>query len=225
MRIVIVGASRFGVATAKKLVSDGNEVVLVDENRDRLDRVADQLDCGLVHGDGTLPSTLRDAYSDGCDALITLTNESNANILAATVGRSIGYRRVIPQIVEPELLSVCEELGLDDVITPHETVAESIVVSLKQSHGSDPGLRLSGALRGVSLSVPERLAGKTMKELDLPEGTLAIAHSRDGDESLPSDDLKLKKNDVVMFVTRAEKVETLAEYFRSSRDADEKAES
>ena len=35
MRVVILGASRFGAAIAKKLIEESHEVVLIDKDRDR----------------------------------------------------------------------------------------------------------------------------------------------------------------------------------------------
>ena len=131
MRIVVIGGSRLGVALVEKLLENGHEVVLVDESRERLDEVAERLDAGFIVGDGTLPQTLRDAYGDGADALLLMTNQDDVNILGAVVGRSIGFPRIVVQIVREQLLSVCEELGLDDVVTPHGTVARSIVQSLE----------------------------------------------------------------------------------------------
>jgi trk system potassium uptake protein TrkA len=101
------------VPTAHQLVEDGHEVVLIDIDRDRLDELADGLDCAMNRGDGTLPSPLRDAYGDGSDALVALTNVDDVNIVATMVGRAVGFDRVIPQTVRSELLSVVEELDLD----------------------------------------------------------------------------------------------------------------
>ncbi|MBS1303391.1 NAD-binding protein [Loktanella sp. SALINAS62] len=131
MRIIVVGASRFGVATLKQVMDKGHEAVLVDQSRERLDDISDEVECGLVHGDGTLPSILREAIGDGADVLMMLTNHDEANILGAAVGRSIGVERIVVQIIRPELLPICEELGLDEVVMPHETVARSIVSSLE----------------------------------------------------------------------------------------------
>lgn len=116
MRIVVVGASRFGQATTRQLLDKGHEVVLVDSDRSRLESLEEDLDCGMLHGDGSLPSIQRDAYGDHADALVLLTNSDDVNILAAAVGKSIGFERVLPQIVRGELISVCEELGLEDLI-------------------------------------------------------------------------------------------------------------
>jgi trk system potassium uptake protein TrkA len=131
MRIIVVGASRFGLATLRRLIENGHEAVLVDRDRDRLDLVSDEVECGLIHGDGTLPSILREAMGDGAQTLMMLTNQEEVNILGAAVGRSIGFERVVVQIIRTQLLPICDELGLDDVVTPHETVARSIVGALE----------------------------------------------------------------------------------------------
>ena len=116
MRIIVVGGSRFGIATLKHLLDKGHEAVLVDESRERLDDISDDVECGLIHGDGTLPSILREAMGDGADALMMLTNHDEANILGAAVGRSIGIERVVVQIIQTQLLPICEELGLEEVV-------------------------------------------------------------------------------------------------------------
>ena len=216
MQITILGASRFGVATAQHLIDEGHEVVLIDSDRARLDELADELDCGMVCGDGTLPSTLRDAYGDGSDALVALTNEDDVNILAAVVGRSVGFERVIPQIVQPELLSIVEELELDDVITPHDSLAKSIVGSLTEHSEVDTDLALHRELRLVHHIVPKALDGKTIGEIDLPEGARPVAHAGRDRENLAEEDVKLSRGDKLVFVTKKEDAEKLTNIFRES---------
>lgn len=213
MRITILGASRFGVATVKQLVEDGHEVVLIDEDRARLDELSETLDCGMIHGDGTLPSVLRDAYGDGSDALVALTNEDDVNILASVVGRSVGYGRVIPQIVRPELLSVVEELQLDDTITPHESVARAIVSALTQHSTVETDLTLHRDLRLVSHKVEEGLSGKTLGELELPDKVRAVAVVHGEEESFAADDTPISEGDRVMFVAHVDATDALNKLF------------
>jgi len=216
MHITILGASRFGVATAQHLIDEGHEVVLIDRDRARLDELADELDCGMVCGDGTLPSTLRDAYGDGSDALVALTNEDDVNILAAVVGRAVGFDRVIPQIVRPELLTVVEELDLDDVITPHDSLAKSIVGSLTEHAEVDADLSLHRELRLVHHIVPQAFDGRTIGEIDLPEGVRPVAHSGRERENLAENDVKLARGDKLIFVTKKEATGKLTKIFRES---------
>ena len=59
MRIVIAGATKLGATLAARLVDAKADVVLIDKDEAALDMLADTLDCGLIHGDATLPSVLR----------------------------------------------------------------------------------------------------------------------------------------------------------------------
>jgi trk system potassium uptake protein len=195
MRIIIVGASRFGIATARELIGDGQEVVIVDQDSERLEKLADQLDCGFLQGDGTLPTVLRDAFGDHADALVLLTNEDDVNILAAVVGRSIGFDRVIPQIVRNELLTVCDELGLEDVITPHSTVARSIVEALKDNSDTSVDLRLHKGIRVVGYSISADHDGKKVGELALPKDSRVIALAHGEEETLVDDSTELCQGD------------------------------
>jgi trk system potassium uptake protein TrkA len=213
MRVTVLGASRFGVATVTQLIEAGHEVILIDHDRDRLDQLADRLDCGMIDGDGTLPSTLRDAFGDGSDALLALTNEDEVNILASVVGRSVGYGRVIPQIVRPELLSVVSELELDDTITPHESVAKSIVAALTQHSEVTTDLSLHHELRLVSHRITAEMAGKTIGDLDLPAGCRPIALIRDDSEKLAEPDMDLAEDDRLMLVVMSGKTDKLNKMF------------
>lgn len=219
MRTVIVGASRFGTATARELTDDGHEVVIVDTDEAKLEQLADQLDCGFIHGDGTLPSVLRDAFGDHADSLVLLTNEDDVNILAALVGRSIGFERVIPQIVRAELLSVCDELELNDVITPHSTVARSIVQALKDKSDTSVDLRLHKGIRVVGYAITAAHDGQRVGELDLPAASRVIARAHGEEESLVDDDTELAEGDHLIVAVATEAVDELEKAL--TPDADE----
>jgi trk system potassium uptake protein TrkA len=213
MHVTILGASRFGVATAGQLIKAGHEVVLIDIEKARLDELSDGLDCAMVCGDGTLPSTLRDAYGDGSDALVALTNHDDVNILAAVVGRSVGYERLVPQIVRPELLSVVEELDIGDVITPHESLARSIVSALTEHGELDTDMALHRELRLVNHVVPEELAGTTLGDLDLPKGVRPVAHADAEAERLADPGIALSAGDHLFFVAANDAVKPLNRLF------------
>ncbi|WP_415922112.1 potassium channel family protein [Tateyamaria sp. SN6-1] len=213
MRIVIVGGSKFGVATAEQMIEHGHDVVLIDKDRDRLEKLSEQLDCGLIEGDGSSPSVLREAFSDKEDLLIALTNASDDNILTALVARSVGFGRVIPQIISPELLEVCSELELNDTITPHATVARSLCRALEEDTEVTEDLNLSGALRLKRVEVPEALDGKTLRDLDTPQSARPVALIDGEDEMLADADATLRAGMHVLFVVERERVKALEACF------------
>lgn len=212
MRVVILGASRFGAAIAEKLIEENHEVVLIDRDRDRLEKLAERLDCGMIEGDGTMPSVLQDTFRDEKDAFVAVTNASEDNILAALVARSVGFGRVIPQIVSSQLVNVCRQLELHDVINPHATVAESIADALEDKVALD-----SEALRNElclkRLAVPKRLAGKTFGALDLPKNVVGVALIKDEHEKLLADEQELSEGDYLLLAAEREQVEALTDMF------------
>ena len=210
MRIVIIGASSFGLAIAEELIETDREVVLIDKSRELLEQAAERIDCGMIEGDGSNPDVLREAFRDEDDVCIAVTNASEINILAALIGRSIGYGRVIPQITSNALLRVCCELGLDDVINPHAKVAEDIVDMLT---GDDEAMKeplLQDDLLLTRVTVPERLAGE---RLDLPGQGRLVALIRDGEEQLPGQDVTLQAGDVLIVVLPRDRQEDLTKAF------------
>jgi trk system potassium uptake protein TrkA len=225
MRVVIVGASRFGVATARQLIDKRNEVVIVDLDRARLDELADDLDCGLLQGDGSLPTVQREAFGDHADALVLLTNNDDVNIMAALVGRSVGFDRVVPQIVRSELVSVCEELGLDDLITPHATLARSILRMLEDHSDAALELRFRDGLTVRGYSIAAGLEGCAVGRLDLPEGSRVLGLVRgDEREQLAHDDTVLRAGDRLILVAEDAKVAALDRVFTAEAGAEDDAE-
>jgi trk system potassium uptake protein TrkA len=213
MRIVVVGASKFGVATVETLIDEGHEVVLVDRDRAHLDRLAERFDCGMIEGDGTSPTVLRDAVDSENDVLITLTNASDDNILAALVGRSVGFGRVIPQIIEADLLELCAELGLDDTIMPHVTVARSLRKALEDETEVAEELTLSNELRLKRVEVGEGSDGKKPSAIDLPQGARIVAIVDGEHERLPDEDTALAAGNQVLCVVEKDDREKLAAAF------------
>ncbi|MEE4118975.1 MAG: TrkA family potassium uptake protein [Paracoccaceae bacterium] len=218
MRIVIVGASRFGTATAAHLTEAGHEVIVVDRDADKLQALSDEVDAGLLEGDGSLPSVLRDAYGDGADALVLLTNVDDVNILAALVGRSVGYPRVVPQIVRKELLAVCAELGLENLITPHATVARSIARTLESHHDATLDLRSHQGFDVLGYRVGAQHDGARLADIDLPKATRAIAVARGEGDELLTEETRLRKGDLLIVAVAAEAQERMDELFPSDAD-------
>lgn len=213
MRVVILGASRFGAAIAEKLIEENHEVVLIDKDRDRLEKLSERLDCGMIEGDGTMPSALEETFRDKKDAFVAVTNASEDNILAALVARSIGFGRVIPQIVTSQLVNVCRQLELHDVINPHATVAESIADALEDKTTLENEAVFRNELCLKRVMVPDTLDGTTFGKIDLPDGARGIAVIAQDSERLLSSDTVLSAGDSLLFVVERSAQDPLRDIF------------
>lgn len=220
MKIVIVGASRFGIATAGQLMDTGHEVVLVDTDRSKLEDVAETLDCGMLHGDGSLPTIQREAYGDHADALILLTNTDDVNIMAALVGRSVGFERVVPQIVRSELVAVCEELGLDNLVTPHQTLARSLLRMIEDRSDAALEMRFRKGLTIRSYTIGPELDGTTAGALELPERCRILGTASDDVERLADADTPLQEGSRLIVVAEDEVLQELDDRFDAAGSGD-----
>jgi len=209
MRVVIAGATPLGLATARKMIDAEHEVVVIDRNRQLLDEVSETLDCGMIEGDATHPSTLREAGNESPDVLFALTSSDEDNVLCALVGRSIGFERVVPQIIDPELSSVCDELGLEDMIMPHETVAASLRDMAENRREGDLASRLTGDFQLMHVRIKESLAGTQIDDLELGGQGRPVLLRRGDSESLADGATRLQEDDELIVIAHRDERETI----------------
>lgn len=216
MRVVFIGAGALTVMTARQLMKGGHEVVIVESDRERIETLAEELDCGFLHGDGAKPAVLRDADPEHTDVLFCLTGSDQANIIAALVGTSLGFGRVVVRIEDPELEHICIELGLKDTIIPTRTIARYLA---DMSEGRDP-LELSAMMRSgtrvFSFVAQEEDAGPAA-ELDLPARARIVCIYRGGGLVLPDGDTPIQPDDEVILLTDADTVGALEERWGKPR--------
>ena len=123
MRIVLVGAGEVGYSVAKNLSEDGHDIVVIEENDERADRVDNDLDVIVVRGNGARPSVLAKAgVVEGCrdiPMLIACTNKDEVNIMACWIAKKCGVSHVIARAVGLEFTDNgdwAKALGIDMLI-------------------------------------------------------------------------------------------------------------
>ncbi|GAH98739.1 unnamed protein product, partial [marine sediment metagenome] len=126
MRIVFSGASPLTIITAKTLIKQGHEVVIIEVNKEKIDQTCDELDCSFLHGDSARPAVLSQVDPKNSDILFCLTNSDQINIITSLLGRSMGFKRVITSIEDTDLEQLCRELGLEDTIIPVWTMSRHL---------------------------------------------------------------------------------------------------
>ena len=85
MDIVIIGAGFTGVQLAKRLISEKNEVVLIDNDEETVRHASNSLDCSVIHADGNSLETLEDAGIAKADALVCVTSNDEVNMITCSL--------------------------------------------------------------------------------------------------------------------------------------------
>lgn len=223
MRIVFVGASTVAYMTARILIERKHEVVIIESNKDRIDELSSELDCGFLHGDGSRPSILREAGPADSDFLLCLADSDQTNIIASLVGKSLGFRRIVTKIDNEDLEHICTELGLSDTIIPKRTISRFLTDMIQGRDILELSSMIKGNARFFSFIAREEDEGE-MAEVKLPKNSGIICLYREGQFMIAGEGGRIKKGDEVIVLTDIEHLPTLREMWTPKGRKGEDAE-
>jgi trk system potassium uptake protein TrkA len=210
MRAVFVGAGSLAVMTARFLLRRRHEVIIIERNKERIDALAAELDCGFLVGDGSKPALLREADPSHTDVLFCLTGNDQANILASLVGRSLGFPRIVTKIEDPEFEHICIELGLEDMIIPSRTIGRYLADLFQGVNLLD----ISGIIKDearIFTFVARHDDEMPVGELKLPQGSRLICLYRNGKFVPLEEDTRIREDDEVVMISHADNLAELHE--------------
>jgi len=213
MRIVFVGASELTVNAARLLVERGHEVVIIESDRGKIDELSTDLDCSFLHGDGSRPHILREVDPKHSDILFCLTDNDQNNIIAGLVGRTLGFKRVVVNIHDPDFENICLELGLEDTIIPSRTISRYLADMVSGVDILELSTIIKGEARFFHFKVDRNHAGPSMGSLELPDKARVICYYRDGQFALAEADAKLQEGDELILICHSENLAELKDLF------------
>ncbi len=132
MKILILGAGRVGESVAESLVSERNDITVIDTDPARLHSLQDRLDLRGVVGNGIQPSVLKEAGAEDTDMLIACAPNDETNLVACKVAKDLfNVPTTIARVRSPEFQDDSPLLGktgfaVDKVICPEQSVTAYI---------------------------------------------------------------------------------------------------
>ncbi|RMH52766.1 MAG: Trk system potassium transporter TrkA [Zetaproteobacteria bacterium] len=163
MNIVILGAGEVGYNIAQRLAVDGNNVSVVDNNEERLQRVADNMDVQTVLGNAAQPSILRRAGAADAELLIAATAVDEVNMLACQVAHSLfqvttkmARIRNHDYMEHANQLFGRDDLPIDLVISPEKEAAKAVVRRFLVSDAVDMQEFADGRISLVGVRIPPK---------------------------------------------------------------------
>ncbi len=215
MRIVFVGTNAIAIATARRLLKHGHDVVIIERDAERVRELSDSLSCGFIQGDGTKPAILREADPKESELLFCLTDNDQTNILASLVGRTLGYRRVVTKIEDPEYEHLCMELGLEEMIIPTRAISRYLLDMISGQDTFEISAVIKNDVRVFSFVAHDEDVGP-IKELKLPTDARAVLLYRGDKFEFIDDDTKLAPGDEVVILTHSRHLAKLREMWNIS---------
>ena len=215
MRIAIAGAGNVGTYVAGDLNAKGHEIILIEQNKEIVQQLKDELDVVWVVGDACELYTLDTAVLTSCDVVVAATGDDEDNLVISLLAKQeFGVRRVVGRVNHPDNEWLfTESWGVDVAVsTPHlltslveEAVSTGDLVRLlKLEQGKV-------ALLEVTLAEGSPAEGKTVGDLEMPPDCTLVAIVRDRHVITPSSDTQLSAGDEVLALATAEAESDLRE--------------
>ncbi|MFT3664218.1 Trk system potassium transporter TrkA [Piscinibacter sp.] len=132
MNIIILGAGRVGESVAENLVSEKNDITVIDTDPQRLRELEDRLDLRGVPGNGIQPSVLEAAGARDADMLIACAPMDETNLVCCKVAHEVfNIPTTIARLRSPEFqhenpLMGDQGFAVDQVICPEESITRYI---------------------------------------------------------------------------------------------------
>lgn len=174
LRVVVVGGGRVGFRTARTLDNRGHDVVVIEADTARSDRIADEYVATVIEGDATRPSVLRQADLEGSDVLAALTDDAGTNLAACLTAERYGspIRTIMRRTDAGD--DEYDDL-VDATVFPERAGARTAVNAV------DPGMRALEDMAGdieilvVQVADGAPVAGRSLTEIGLPVGSLVVS--------------------------------------------------
>ncbi|UWG48834.1 TrkA, K+ transport system, NAD-binding component [Halanaeroarchaeum sp. HSR-CO] len=194
MRVVIIGAGRVGLRTARIIRNEGHDVTLVDRDPEMVDRAQTE-GFAAIEGDGSSEDVLEAADIEAADALGALTSDLNTNFVACMVGNHHDCRTVL-RIDEDYRENIYRKYAdeVDAIVYPERLGAigaKNALLGGNVTAIADLAENLQIAQFTVTREAP--MHGYTISELELPARSQTLAYAKQDEPlglALPDDTLE-----------------------------------
>jgi trk system potassium uptake protein TrkA len=213
MYLLIAGGGKIGANLARGLLRLGHEITIVEQRRDRYERLEGEFEHRVLHGDATELFMLeRAGIKRPPDIVVAATGDDEDNIVICQLAREkYGVEKVIARCNDPRNQAHFDLLGISPTVS-----ATQAIMALIEHEVPEHGLVHLVELRKENLEIVEvqipkdaDCAGKAIQRLALPEGSRLISVKRDGQFEIADDDTVLRPGDQVLAVLEPGKEDEL----------------
>ena len=203
MRICIIGGGKVGFYLAKTLLEHGHDPVVVEQQEEAGEKLANSLDIPVIHGDGTSLDTLQAVDLAHCQALVCVSGKDEVNLVAAQLAKKVfSVKRTIVRVNNPKNTEILRKLGIDFVLSSTQNIVRLIEHQVESSAIRHlMGMGGDASLVEIILPAHFRYDGQTLAEIRTPKNSVVVSIFRKDNFIIPDGETKIAAGDRVMLVT------------------------
>ena len=213
--VMILGGSNIGFKTARDLCASKFKVKLIEANKDKAFEIADDVpSCLVINGDGRNVELLEEEAISDMDAFVSVTGNSETNIMSCLVAKSRGVKKTIALVENMDYFQLSQSIGINTLINKKLLAANTIFRYIRKGEvvAITKLNNMNVELLEFIVHTDSAVCNKVIRELDFPRSAIIGGIIRDGQGIIALGDFEIKEGDrvVVCCLPQAlEKVEKL----------------
>ena len=214
--VMILGGGKIGAKTARDLSKNNFNIKLIEKNRNRALDLADDLPNTLViSGDGRNVDLMEEENIGDMDAFISVTGDSETNILSCLVAKSKGVRKTIALVENMDYFELSHSIGIDTLINKKLLAANNIfryirkgeVVAITKLNNMNTEI-LEFVVKPTS-----KICDKIIKELKFPRSAIIGGVIRDKEGLIALGDFKIRAGDRIVVCCLLRSIKKVESFF------------
>jgi trk system potassium uptake protein len=221
-RVMIAGGGNIGYRLAKT-IEDQLEVKLIEHNKGRAQFLAGELHRSLVlQGDATDEDLLGDENVESVDMFFALTNDDEANIMAALLAKRMGARKTIAIVNRRSYAELMQGGQIDVAISPAQVSIGSLLEFVRRGDVVAVHSLRRGAAEALELIAhgdtrSSKVIGRRIADIEMPKGASIEALVRGEQTIIAHDEAVIQADDhVIIFLANKRMVPKVEKLFQVS---------
>ncbi|MEW6184133.1 MAG: TrkA family potassium uptake protein [Thermodesulfobacteriota bacterium] len=165
-RFIVIGLGNFGFYMAKTLFEDGNEVLAIDRNRDRIARIQDFVSQAIVLDAIHKESLVGLGITEAEAVVVSMGEDISNSILTTLYLKELKAKKIIVKCQDEDHARILEKLGADEIVFPEKAMGQKVAKGLSRGNILD-FIPLSEDYTIIEVAPPKNFVGKSLKELKL----------------------------------------------------------
>ena len=214
--VMIIGGSKIGLNIAS-LLEKNHRVTLIEKDKSKCEQIASLLKKTLVINiNGHDVKTLEEEGLAEMDALISVTANSEMNVMTSLVGKNHGIKKTIARIENFDYINLSQSIGVDTIINKKIIAADKIFKFVRKGNVSSVA-----NLHGTNAEIIEfvvkantKITKKSINKLNFPPNSNIAGVIRDGVPIIPFGDFQLMENDKTIVFSLTESIKEIEKFFQ-----------
>jgi trk system potassium uptake protein TrkA len=199
--VMILGGSKIGYKTSRDLCANNFNVKLIEKDKEHAFELADELEKVLViNGDGRNVDLLDEENIGNMDAFISVTGNSETNIMSCLVAKSKGVKKTIALVENMDYFELSQSIGIDTLINKKLLAANNIFRYIRKGEvvAMTKLNNMNAELLEFKVKAKSKINNKLIKDVDFPRSAIIGGVIRDGKGHIALGSFRIQENDNVV---------------------------